>query len=287
MRYLLLLIGSALSVLFLAQMSRGKRFDDLLETLDGMEYPLCALYTVGFAWSALGPISFRGKTAARLKQEAGLLYETKYADYYSNVVWAQSVTLIHLFLALTFLCAGLLYGICGFVLAVGLFLTVFAGVYSLTRMKNQVSTRREACESQLAEVVSTMAVLLNSGMVLRDVWNLVSDSGAGEIHELMRTVTQNMNNGMTESDAIYHFGRLSGSSEIKKFTSALLQSMEKGGAELVGFMQQQSTELWNIKRQRMLQGGERAATKLLLPTLLIFAGVIVIVLTAAFAGSLF
>lgn len=282
-----MLIASILSVLFLVQMNRGKRYDRALENLDGMEYPFCALYTVGFAWSAAGPLPFQGKTAARLKQEAGLLYEAKYADYYANIAWVQSITLVHLLLALTFLFAGLFYANCGFVLAVGLFLSVFAGVCSLTGMKNKVSARREACEGQLAEVVSTMAVLLNSGMVLRDVWALVSESGSGEIHELMRTATENMKNGMSESDAIYHFGRLSDSGELKKFTSAMLQSMEKGGAELVGFMQQQSSELWNVKRQKMLQSGEKAATKLLLPTLLIFVGVIIIVITAAFAGALF
>jgi tight adherence protein C len=83
------------------------------------------------------------------------------------------------------------------------------------------------------------------------------------------------------------FGKNSNSTEIKKFTSALLQSMEKGGGELGSFLASQSSELWNAKRQRMLQAGEKAATKLLLPIVLVFVGIIIIVMTAAFAGSLF
>ena len=63
--------------------------------------------------------------------------------------------------------------------------------------------------------------------------------------------------------------------------------MEKGGTELAGFLTRQSSELWSSRRQRMLQEGEKAATKLLLPIVLIFIGIIIIVMTAAFAGALF
>ena len=132
-----------------------------------------------------------------------------------------------------------------------------------------------------------MAVLVNSGMVLREAWNMVAENGNGAFYELMLKAVENMRNGCSDADAIFLFGKASNSTEIKKFTSALLQSMEKGGAELSGFLANQSSELWNTKRQRMLQQGEKAAAKLLLPIVLIFVGIIIIVITAAFAGSLF
>lgn len=287
-RVIFLGIGTLLAVLFILQLKRGEHFESALTGVEGMEYPLCDLYMVGFAWSEQGLLRFRGSVAASLKSNAALLYDPKFAEYYANIAWVQCITYVHLLLTLTFLLAGVFYSSRLFVLFAGLFFTVLAGVYSITNMKNKLSARQTECENQLPEVASTMAVLLNSGMVLRDVWALVSKNGTGAIHELMRNATENMNTGgMTESDAIYNFGRLTGSGEIKKFTSAMLQSMEKGGNELVGFMQQQSSELWHMKRQRMLQGGEKAATKLLLPTMLIFVGVIVIVMTAAFGGSLF
>ena len=47
----------------------------------------------------------------------------------------------------------------------------------------------------------------------------------------------------------------------------------------------QSSELWNVKRQYMLQKGETAATKLVAPTGLIFAGIIILVVAGA-AGML-
>ena len=62
--------------------------------------------------------------------------------------------------------------------------------------------------------------------------------------------------------------------------------MEKGGSELSLFLANQSSELWKMKRQHMLQEGEKAATKLLAPIVLIFIGVMVIILSSALVGAL-
>lgn len=287
LRMILLTFGTVLAVLFLIQLRRGMKYDNMLCNLDNMEFPLCGLYGTGFAWSSGALFRFKGKYAAELKRQAAIIYEEKYADYYANVIWAEAITLVHLALTVTFLLSGLFYYSFRFVLAVGMFITVFLGVYALTNMKNAVSSRKEECDAQLAEVVSTMAVLLNSGMVLREVWQTVSRSSDSALHILMQKATVEMNNGVSEIDAVYHFGNLSGSAEVKKFTSAMLQSMEKGGTELTTFMVSQSSELWNLKRQKMLQNGETAATKLLMPMVLIFIGIMIIVMTAAFAGALF
>ena len=136
-------------------------------------------------------------------------------------------------------------------------------------------------------IMDECAVLVNSGMVLREAWNMVGENGSGAFYELMRKTSENMKNGYSDMDAIFLFGKSTNSTEIKKFTSALIQSMEKGGSELSAFLARQSSELWNAKKQRMLQSGEKAAGKLLMPIVLIFLGIIIIVMTAAFAGSLF
>lgn len=287
MRYIFLGIGSILAILFMVQIKKGKRFASIVEGLNSSTFPLNQLYVVGFAWSSTKLFKLRSKRAADLRAQATLLYDSQYAEYYANVAWAQTITLVHLFLTMSFLMAGIMYDLAFLMLVGGVFLSIVVAAYCLENMKNTLTKRTEECEAQLPEVVSTMAILVNSGMVLREAWNMVADSGTGAFYELMRKAAENMKNGYSDADAIFLFGKASNSTEIKKFTSALLQSMEKGGAELSGFLAHQSSELWNAKRQRMLQAGEKAATKLLLPIVLIFVGVIIIVMTAAFAGSLF
>ncbi len=275
------------AILFIIQLKRGKKYDSIVENLDSSVYPLPDLYSAGFAWSSTKLFALKGKTAARLRSQATLLYEAQYAEYYANVVWAQMLTLVHLFLTVTFLMAGIMFESAVFMLVVGIFMSILIATYCLENMKNMLSKRTEECEAQLPEVVSTMAVLVNSGMVLREAWSMVANNGTGAFFDLMKKASENMHNGYSDADAIFLFGKESNSTEIKKFTSALLQSMEKGGAELSVFLARQSSELWNTKRQHMLQSGEKAATKLLLPIVLIFLGIIIIVMTAAFAGSLF
>ena len=287
MRYVLIAIGTILAILFIIQLKKGKKYESIVENLNSSTFPLNQLYSVGFVWSSIKPFQLKGKKASDLRTQATLLYDAQYADYYANVTWAQTFTLVHLFLTITFLASGILYDLAFLILIVGIFLSVLVATYCLENMKNTLSKRTEECEAQLPEVVSTMAVLVNSGMVLREAWNTVADNGTGSFYELMRRAGESMKNGYSDADAIFLFGKASNSTEIKKFTSALLQSMEKGGSELSSFLAHQSSELWNSKRQRMLQAGEKAATKLLLPIVLIFLGVIIIVMTAAFAGSLF
>lgn len=287
MQYLLMLIGTVLAVLFILQMMKGRSYISYVENLDENEFPLKDLYIVGIAWSSVGMFQLKGKTAAELKQQAALLYDPQYAEYYAHVAWAQCLTFAHLFSAATFLLAGFLYDAAAIMLLGGIFLTATMIVYSLQKMKNSVSARMEECEAQLPEIVSTMAILVNSGMMLREAWTMISESGDGAFQMLMRKASDNMRNGYSDADAIFLFGRASNSVEIKKFTSALLQSMEKGGGELGVFLARQSSELWNTKRQKMLQRGEKASTKLLAPIVLIFVGIIIIVMTAAFGGALF
>ena len=287
MRYTVLAIGTVLALLFVIQLFRGQKYTSMLEKVDSEKFQLCSLYVVGFAWSKTKLFAFPGKLASSLMNEASLLYEPRFAKFYGNLVWAQTLTMTHLAATVTCLLAGIYYSLFGVLLFAGIFMTVYIAVSCLQDMKNTLNTRTANCERELAEVVSNMAILVNSGMVLREAWYLISSRGEGDFYQLMRKATTNMRNGYSDADAIYLFGRDSNSLEIKKFTSALIQSLEKSGGELAGFLAKQSTELWNTKKQMMLQEGEKAAAKLLLPIMLIFVGVIIIIIAAAFSGSLF
>ena len=287
MQFVLVGIGSVLAIMFLVQMVRGKKYDSMVENLDSNVFPLNSLYIVGVMWNQKKPFMLKGKNKAELESQASMLYSPQFAEYFAHMAWVQMLTLVHLFATVTFLLAGIMYENAALMLLAGSFMCVLTATYSLENMKNTLSARTKECDAQLPEVVSTMAVLVNSGMVLREAWNMVAENGKGALYLLMKNTSEDMRNGSSDTDAILQLGMASNSVEIKKFTSALVQSMEKGGAELSEFLARQSSELWNTKRQRMLQNGEKAATKLLLPIVLIFIGIIIIVMTAAFAGVLF
>lgn len=287
MRLIFAMIGTFLGITFILQLLRGQKYNPLFENLDSEEFPLASFYVVGYAWSMSGMFPFDGKQANKLRGEAAILYEPQYADYYGRTYWSMTLTLVHLILTFAFLLGAVMYSSALLIVGGGVFMAILMGSYCLSKMESTLNERTEKCESELPEVVSTMAILVNSGMMLRDAWFTIADTGEGEIYKLMRQSRGHMESGKSDIDAIFMFGKASNSQEIRKFTSSLMQSMDKGGGELEGFLMQQSQELWYTKRQKMLQEGEKAATKLLGPIMLIFMGIIIIIMTAAFAGSLF
>ena len=162
--------------------------------------------------------------------------------------------------------------------------TVIAGagiwISQIDQMKQMVAKRRDACLYEFPNVISKLALLVSSGMVLFQAWKTVAESKEGQIYDIMRDACRNVSNGMSEADAYYRFGVLTDCQDIRKFSGMLVQSLEKGGSELTGFLMQQSKELWSQKRQLALQKGDEAAAKLLIPTVLMLAGILLIILSA-------
>ena len=279
MRFVYLLLGSVLAILFIIKILRGEKYFYLVENLEGGEYPVKSLYCVGFSWSESKLLALKGKIREKLIGQAKLLYDAKYAEYYASLVWAQAITFIHLCLTVGLLLAGAFNS--ALMLIIGLAMAGVFGFYFINRMNDLLKTRETECTSELPEIVSTMALLINAGMMLRNAWHTIAESKEGTVYELMRQSCVDMDNGMSEVDAMHKFGKLSNSAEIRKFTSALAQSIERGGSELADFLGRQSIEMWTLKKQLMLQKGEAAASKLLAPTVMLFIGIIVAVITGA------
>lgn len=279
MRLVFLAIGTLLTIMFAVQAARGGKYKGMLVGLDVGDFPLNGLYTVGLAWSYGKILKFDGKIRDTLVAQAKLLYDPQYAEYYATLVWAQTITFVHIFMTFGFLLAGLA-NFPFLLVALGAFAVVF-GYMFMTRMSQELATRKSACVAELPEVVSTMALLINSGMVLRDAWRTIAYGKDGVIYDLMRDACINIENGMSEVEAYHKFGVLSNCPEVKKFIGSLVQGAEKGGKDLSLFLVAQSSEMWELKKQIMLQKGEAAASKLLMPTALIFVGIMLLVVGGA------
>ena len=74
------------------------------------------------------------------------------------------------------------------------------------------------------------------------------------------------------------------SADIKKFTSMLIQGMNKGNRELTEMMKEQSREIWNIRRNLIKQQGEKAASKLLIPMCIMFIGILIMIIVPIFSN---
>ena len=135
-----------------------------------------------------------------------------------------------------------------------------------------------------SEVVSKLALLTNAGMILREAWELIAGAGQGTFYEEMRLSVDEMHNGISEVEAYRRFGIRCMIPEVKKFSATLIQGTEKGNKELTTMLQEQSAEVWNVRKQNVRREGEKAASKLMLPIFMMFIGILIMVVVPIFTN---
>lgn len=278
----LILIGLLIILLWEFLYISGRKYKELFDNLEENDYPLKEVYFVGYAAMELIHYGYKSKADRRLRREIEILYGAHYADYYMRVIYAQKVTM-----ALTLLCLAVpIYALSG-EMAAALIIVMFAGTayyYFGTLTAENIKKRSEEMLSEFSEVVSKLALLTNAGMILREAWESVAYTGTGALYEEMKRTVNEMNNGVSEVDAFYEFGVRCVVPEIKKFTSTVVQGLVKGNSELALMMQQQSKELWAQKKQNARRQGELAASKLMIPIMIMFIGILIMVIVPIFTN---
>lgn len=263
---------------FFAGLKHANLFDSLIEK----DFPLKEIYFVGYAIMQMLNYQYKSKHDRKLRKEISVLYGEKYADYYLRVIYAQKVTM-------AFTIATLAVPMYGFAnsMAATVVVIAFAAVayyYFGTVTEKKILKRSEEMLSDFSNVVSKLALLTNAGMIMREAWEEVARTGETTIYQEMQKTVDEMNNGVSEIDALFNFGTRCIIPEIKKFTSTIVQGIVKGNSELTFMLQEQSKEVWAAKKQNVRRQGEKAASKLLVPILIMFVGILIMILIPIFTN---
>ena len=156
--------------------------------------------------------------------------------------------------------------------------------YMNESFKDKLTARREAILAEFPQVLSKMTLLVNSGMLLRDAWNLIAEQSDTVLFEEMKLTAAQLDNGVSEAAAYREFAERCGIKEVRKFSSMVVQGLEKGAAELTMFLKDMADELWIEKRNLVKQKGEKANAKLLMPTVIIFIGILFMIMAPIITG---
>ncbi len=282
MDYLILVFGAISLCIWMFFYIKGRKHNAMFEILEEKEFMLKEIYGMGYAVLETMHYSYKTKGDRKLRQNLDVLYGEKYSEYYLRVVHSQQITIALTIFVLSFALYGISSELMAFVIGVG-----FSGLayyYFGTATKKKILKRSEELLHDFSEVVSKLALLTNAGMILREAWQEVAFAGEGIIYDEMRIAVDEMNNGVAEVDAVYNFGTRCIIPEIKKFTSIIVQGMVKGNSELSSMMQAQSKEVWDIKKQLVHREGEKAASKLLIPIMVMFVGILIMIIVPIFTN---
>lgn len=276
----LMSVGTVLLAVWIVFFVRGRKDAPLFASLDEKEYPLKELYGIGYSILATTRYSFRTRSDVKLRQFMEVLFTRQFAEFYMRAIRAQQVTV-----GLTLAVASFgLYGLSGSVALLFLMLVAsgLAAYYFHDQVKTRVRRRSEEMVRDFCDVVSTLALLTNAGMILREAWVETSLAGDTVIYQEMQLSVERIQNGVPEIDAIQTFGARSLLPEVKKFTSLLVQGIQRGGTDLPAMLTAQSSESWHLKTQLVKRESSKAATKLLMPMMLMFGGILVMVVVPMF-----
>lgn len=277
MPYIVLAVYFALVLFWIFLLIKGtKKYSAYLEPLNNTEHFLKDLYGIGFEFLDLIHYSYNSPIDRKRITQARIVYGEKYGDYYYRVNLAQKITLT-LTIALV---AIVLYPLTGEILIMGLGLVASGCGYWYADMKitDVMKARDESITRDFPEVLSKIALLTNAGMIMKEAWATVSQTGEGVLYEEMRSTVLHMRDGMPEVEAYIYFGNRCGQKSVKKFTSLLIQNLTKGNRELVEFLKLSAAESWEEKKQLVKQKGEKASTKLMIPIGLILIGILIMIL---------
>ena len=129
-----------------------------------------------------------------------------------------------------------------------------------------------------------MALLVNAGMPLREALSVCTQKEAGVLGDEMKALSDDMANGIPDYEALNSFADRCGVDSVRKFSNLIIQNIRKGSSELAVALLDLSNEVWRNRVNAVKVEGEKASTKLMLPILIIFAGILIMVAVPMLRG---
>lgn len=276
---LFLTVSLSAGLSFLILLITAGEFEEYIAPLDGKQFVFPEIYGVGFKLLKIFKFQYKTRGAKQLRENVAILYGERYADYYMRVFYAQRISICYLVFSIGCAISAFANGTDKFIV-LALFIVVCGALffYYTKAPVDNIKKRSERFMNEFPNAVSTIALLVNSGMILREAWREVSLSNDSELYQEMRKVNDEIDNGVSEIDALYNFASRCVTPDIKKFTSFIVQGLEKGSKDLANALRMQTDELWELKKQNIIKRGELASSKLMIPLMIMFAGVLIMVM---------
>lgn len=156
---------------------------------------------------------------------------------------------------------------------------VLVAVYALyDEVQDNVKKRREAISRQFPNVVSKLALLVTSGMIMDRAWKETAGSQEGELYREMRLTAEELDNLVEPETAYARFIDRCSTKETTKLASAILQNLSKGNAEIGRLLKDMAHEAWQERRHTAKRDSEKANSKLMIPTMLLFLAILVMIM---------
>ena len=164
------------------------------------------------------------------------------------------------------------------VLGIGTVLVLVLVYAMYDEVSDKAKKRRDSIARQFPGVVSKLALLVTSGMIMDRAWKETAFSQEMELYREMRKTSEELDNLVSPEAAYEAFISRCNTKETAKLASAILQNLSKGNAEIGRLLKGLAKEAWQERRHTAKRDSEKANSKLMIPTMLLFLAILIIIM---------
>lgn len=175
----------------------------------------------------------------------------------------------------------------GIGIEVGQWIAYFGAPFSILlayalyeEVKSKSKKRKEAITADFAQVVTKMALLISSGMETFLAWDEVCSPPERDgplYHEMRQTIAEINKGGFSPEVALEGFIKRCGTKDTTRLGASIIQNLTRGNDELSLFLSELSLDVWADRKHNARRLGEAARSKLMLPMVIIFIGIILLI----------
>lgn len=179
---------------------------------------------------------------------------------------------------------------CSMYIGLGIVTAIFLWFGFQSDLKKKLKTHDQEMLLDYPELVNKFTLLLNAGMTVQGAWTCIArqymkkrKQGGKKryAYEEWCWAWNEMQNGVTEGEAIVHFGQRTRLMPYLKFTTLLNQNLRKGSKDLVNLLEYEARDAFETRKQMTLRLAEEAGTKLLAPMMVMLVLVMIIIMVPA------
>ena len=164
------------------------------------------------------------------------------------------------------------------ILGIGTILVLVLVYAMYDEVSDQANKRREAITRQFPNMVSKLALLVTSGMIMDRAWKETAYSQEAELYREMQKTSEELDNLVSPEAAYGGFIGRCNTKETAKLASAIMQNLSKGNAEIGRLLKDLAKEAWSERRHTAKRDSEKANSKLMIPTMLLFLAILVMLM---------
>jgi len=164
------------------------------------------------------------------------------------------------------------------VIGIGTILIIVLVYAMYDELDDMVRKRQKSISREFPNVVSKLALLVTSGMIMDRAWKETSFSGDTELYLEMRKTSQELDNLVSPETAYSNFINRCNTKESAKLASAIMQNLSKGNAQIGKLLKDMAREAWQERRHTAKRDAEKANSKLMIPTMLLFLAILVMLM---------